>query len=508
MIMNGSNIWQVRSGDNKMQFHEVDAPQAETLSDQAPPLVLDLDGTLLRTDSLIEQALAYIRYNPLGILTLIAWVFSGRVALKERLAAAVDLDPSTLPLNEDVVAYAEQESAKGRKVVLATAAHQQTAHLFKDQFPFISEILATSSSGNLKGKAKGETLAKRFPQGFDYAGDSPADVAVWKHAQNAITVGASSSTVRKAKKVSNVVQEFPRPKVLKAFIKCLRPHQWAKNILVAVPAVLSGRITDPSTILPLVMTFFALSLTASATYVFNDIWDLQDDRQHWTKKRRPFASGTLSLPVGVAGAFVCFAAGLTLALLAGPEVLQWVLIYVVVTLTYSLWLKRKVILDALALGSLFTLRLVAGMVTVAAVPSPWLFVFSMFIFTSLAFAKRHTEIARVIDKGGFWINGRGYRASDLPLVLAAGVASSIAAVLVMTLYIIEDAHKQIFIKNGDWLWFLPPLVFLIASRIWIFCQRGELDDDPVFFAVKDRVCMAYAGLTAVCFGLAWFGVPL
>ncbi|ABI76854.1 prenyltransferase, UbiA family [Hyphomonas neptunium ATCC 15444] len=472
------------------------------------PLVLDLDGTLIRTDSLQEQALAFVRRNPFAIFKLIGWVLAGRVALKEQLANAVQLDPEHLPVNEAVVALAQREAATGRKVVLATAAHAETAKAFLQRFPFISEMLATDGKTNLKGKAKAEALAQRFPEGFDYAGDSSADVEVWKRARNAITVGASSGTVRKAKKVSNVIEVIPRTPVLKAFIKCLRPHQWAKNALVVVPAILSGLIIDPANLLPLALAFFALSLTASATYVFNDIWDLQDDRQHWSKRRRPFASGTLSLPAGIAGALVCFIAGLILALLAGPAVLQWVLIYVVVTLTYSLWLKRKVIHDALTLASLFTLRLVVGMVAVAAEPSPWLFVFAMFFFTSLAFAKRHTEIARVIEKGGFWVNGRGYRASDLPLVLAAGISSSVAAVIIMVLYIIEDAHQQSFIKNGDWLWALPPLIFLISSRIWVICQRGELDDDPVVFVVKDKICLAYAAMTGISFFLAWFGVPL
>lgn len=472
------------------------------------PLVLDLDGTLIRTDSLIEQAVAFVRRKPLSVFKLFGWVVAGRVTLKERLAEAVPLDPALLPINEEVVALAEQEAAKGRKVVLATASHADTAKLFLTRFPFLTEILATEAGVNLKGKTKAEALVKRFPEGFDYAGDSSADVEVWKRARNGITVGASASTVSKAKKATNILQVIPRPRVLKAFIKCLRPHQWAKNVLVVVPAILSGRIIDPTTILPLALAFFALSLTASATYVFNDIWDLQDDRQHWSKRKRPFASGTLPLPVGIAGALVCFAAGLALAFMAGFAVLQWVLVYVAVTLTYSLWLKRKVIHDAFTLASLFTLRLVVGMVAVAAVPSPWLFVFAMFFFTSLAFAKRHTEIARVIEKGGDWVNGRGYRASDLPLVLASGIASSIAAVVIMVLYIIEDAHKQSFIKNGDWLWALPPLIFLISSRIWVVCQRGDLDDDPVVFVVKDRVCLTYAATAGVCFFLAWFGVPL
>lgn len=474
----------------------------------AIPLVLDLDGTLVRTDTLQEQAVALVRHNPFAIFKLIAWVLAGRIILKERLAAAVTLDPELLPVNEELIAFAEQEAAKGRKVVLATAAHAETAKPFLVRFPFISDVFATTGRVNLKGRAKADALKQQFPQGFDYAGDSSADLAVWKHARNGITVGASPATVRKARKATNIVQEFSRPAALKAFIKCLRPHQWAKNVLVVVPAILSGRIVDPSTILPLVLAFLALSLTASATYVFNDLWDLNDDRQHWSKRKRPFASGTLSLPAGIIGAFVCLAAGIALAFAAGFEVLQWVLLYVVITLTYSFWLKRKVIHDALTLASLFTLRLVVGMVAVAAEPSPWLFVFAMFIFTSLAFAKRHTEIARVIEKGGFWIAGRGYRASDLPLVLAAGISCSIGAVVIMVLYIIEDAHQQTFIQNGNWLWGLPVLVFLITSRIWIVCQRGLLDDDPIVFAVKDRVCMVYSMLTAVCFAFAWFGVPL
>lgn len=488
----------------------LDTPIANEAAEKADtvPLVLDLDGTLIRTDSLIEQGFALLRRNPFAIFQLFGWLLAGRVMLKQKLANAVSLDPEFIPVNDDLVAFAEAQSARGRTIVLATAAHISTAQVFQKRFAFISDVIATEGQVNLKGKAKADALAARFPEGFDYAGDSRADLEVWKRARNAIVVGASRSTLSRARKSANVTEVFKRPGGFKALIKCLRPHQWAKNVLVVVPAVLSGRIIDPDAILPLVLAFFALSLTASATYVFNDIWDLQDDRAHWSKRRRPLASGTLSLPAGIIGALFCLAAGLSLALMAGLAVLQWVLVYVVVTMTYSLWLKRKVIHDAVTLAGLFTLRLVVGMVAVAAVPSPWLFVFAMFFFTSLAFAKRHTEIARVIERGGFWVNGRGYRASDLPLVLAAGISSSVAAVVIMVLYIIEDAHQQSFIKNGDWLWALPPMIFMISSKIWVTCQRGELDDDPVVFVVKDRVCLAYAGLAGICFFFAWFGVPL
>lgn len=472
------------------------------------PLVLDLDGTLIRTDSLIEQGVALLRRNPFAIFQLIGWLLAGRVMLKQKLAAAVQLDPELLPVNEELLAFAEAEAAGGRTIVLATAAHTNSAQAFRKRFTFISEVIATEGKINLKGKVKADALVKRFPDGFDYAGDSRPDIEVWKRARNAIVVGASGSTLRNARRNANVTQVFKRPGGFKAFIRSLRPHQWAKNILVVVPAILSGRIIDSDAILPLVLAFFALSLTASATYVFNDIWDLHDDRAHWSKRRRPLASGTLSLPAGILGALLCLAAGLALALMAGTAVLQWVLVYVVVTIAYSLWLKRKVIHDAVTLAGLFTLRLVVGMVAVAAVPSPWLFVFAMFFFTSLACAKRHTEIARVIERGGFWVNGRGYRASDLPLVLAAGISSSVAAVVIMVLYIIEDVHQQSFIKNGDWLWALPPIIFMISCRIWITCQRGELDDDPIVFVVKDRVCLAYTALAGICFFFAWFGVPL
>ncbi len=484
------------------------APAPAGLPADVVPLVIDLDGTLLRTDSLLEQAVSLVRKDPRSVFGLVLWFLRGRMYLKARLAEVAELDPETVPINEELAAYAATEAATGRHVVLATAAHQRTAAIFAARTPFISEMLASDDTTNLKGSVKARALKERSPDGFDYAGDSPADLPVWQTARRSILVAPSGATARRAKKIADIAFIIPRPKAGRAFIRCLRPHQWAKNVLVAVPAVLSGRILDTGTLLPLLLPFLALSFIASATYVFNDLWDLEDDRRHWSKRNRPLASGILPIPLAVAGAFAMLCAGLAIAWTAVAGVLKWVLVYLVVTLLHSLWLKRKVIHDALTLATLFTIRLVVGMTAVAAAPSPWLFVFAMFIFSSLAFAKRHTEIAKVIQRGGDRVNGRGYRAVDLPLVLAAGVACSVAAVLIMVLYILEDAYQQTFISNGVWLWGLPPLVFLITSRVWIVCQRGELDDDPVIFAVTDRQCMVYSAMLLVCFSLAWFGAPL
>ena len=291
-------------------------------------------------------------------------------------------------------------------------------------------------------------------------------------------------------------------------VKAMRLHQWLKNSLIFIPAVLSGKIFDVTVWPGLALTFLALGLVASATYIINDAWDIRDDRRHWSKRKRPLASGNLPILIGLAAVPVGLVAGFALALIVNLHVALVLGIYLVLTLAYSLRLKRLMIHDALVLASLFTIRLAIGTVAVQAVPSSWLFVFSMFFFLSLALAKRHTEIARVIQRGDTEINGRGYRPEDLPLVLSAGISAGIAAVVIMVLYISEDAFRRSFSGDVEWLWGFPPLIFILVTRIWSVCQRGELDDDPVVFAVKDTQCRLVLVFAGICFLFAWFGMPL
>jgi 4-hydroxybenzoate polyprenyltransferase len=479
-----------------------------TQLEEGVPLVLDLDHTLLRTDTLYESFLAFLKMNPLNIFRVIGWVFGGRAALKQRLSEVANLSVGDLPFNESVVALAMDAAAERRRVVIATAADRAIAEKVADFLELPVDVFASNGVRNLKGQAKAEALTREFPQGFDYAGDSRADLAVWKVARKAILVGASARTTKRAKALGNVALELPRSSVTKAFLKAMRPHQWMKNILIFVPAVLSGQIFDPTIWLDLLLTFFAVGFVASATYIVNDSWDIRDDRRHWSKRKRPLASGDLPIAVGLTAAPVGLIVGFSLAAVVNLEVALVLGVYLVLTLAYSLGLKRLMIHDALVLASLFTIRLAIGTSAAQAVPSSWLFVFSMFFFLSLALAKRHTEIARVIQRGDTAINGRGYRPEDLPLVLSAGIAAGIGAVVIMVLYITEDAFRLSFSGDVEWLWGFPPLIFVLVSRIWSVCQRGELDDDPVVFAVKDIQCRGVLAVASICFSVAWFGFPI
>jgi 4-hydroxybenzoate polyprenyltransferase len=478
-------------------------PRAATAS--AIPLVLDLDGTVVRGNLLVETALAFVRKHPLQIFMLLVWLFRGRAALKQQLAMRAEVDVEVLPLNHDMIAYAAEQAGKGRQIFIATAADRAIADKVAQRIPFVSGVIASNGQVNLKGAAKAQALRERFPAGFDYAGDARADFSVWKAAHSAVVVEASAAVVTKASRIADVTRVFPRQPLWKSLIRSLRPHQWAKNALVFVPLVLSGKLSDPAALAATGIAFMAMNIVASATYLINDLVDLSDDRRHWSKRERPLASGRLPLMAGLAMVPLGLAGGFGLAALSGGTVVAGLLLYVACTLAYSLGIKRLPILDGFMLAWLFTVRLGVGILASGAAPSPWLLVFSMFLFASLSFAKRHTEVATVLERGGTDVRGRGYRTVDLPLILAIGVATGMCAVLILVLYIIDDAFRQSFYGNAAWLWGFPAVLFLFISRVWLVCQRGQMDDDPVAFAVKDRPSLALAGILTLCFAAAWVG---
>jgi len=479
----------------------MDAPRPLT----AVPLVLDLDGTVVRSNLLIETALVFARRHPLRAFMLLIWLLQGRAVLKQKLAAAALLETDTLPLNQQLLAHAQAQAALGREVFIATAADRFVAEKVAERIPFAAGVIASDGRLNLKGAAKAQALSSRFPDGFEYAGDARADLAVWQVATSAIVVEASPSVAKAAAMVTSVTHVFPRPSRLKPLLKSLRPHQWAKNALVFVPLILSARLTQFEPFIATFIAFVAMNLVASATYIVNDLFDLPDDRRHWSKSRRPLASGDLPLATGGGVALIGLLLGFGLALMAGPATAAGILAYAVITLAYSFGLKRKPIIDAFTLAALFTLRLGIGIAASGAPPSPWLLVFSMFLFASLSFAKRHTEVAGVIKRGGTDIRGRGYQVVDLPLILALGVATGMCAVLIMVLYIIDDAFRQSFYGNILWLWGFPIILFLFISRVWLMCQREQMHDDPVAFAVRDRPSLALGLGLMICFLAAWIG---
>lgn len=470
--------------------------------DSSPwPLVVDLDGTLIKTDSLDETLLDALRADPLSLWRVPFRLAAGRAALKSFLAGKSALEVETWPVREDFLAYVQAQAAQGRRIVLATAADRMVAEAVRRRFPFIDEIVASGPDGNLKGEAKAKALTERFPGGFLYAGNAAADLPVWRAAAGRVVVDASGGVARRA---GEALADFPRAPFTPTMLRrTLRLHQWAKNLLVFVPLVLGGKAGDAHAWFEALIGFAALGCAASATYVLNDLLDLPHDRRHWAKRTRPLANGDLSIRAGFLFVAAGLIAGFALAAYAGAaDVLG---IYVAATLAYSLAWKRVPVLDVFVLASLFTLRLGFGIALADVRLSPWLLVFSMFVFLSLSIAKRHTEILRLAERGLDVMPGRGYGAQDAPLTLGIGLAAMMGAVLIMILYLIEDAFPRGFYAAPGWLWAMPAILFLFLGRVWLFSQRGLLHDDPVAFALKDKVSLCLGLLMAAGLVAAFFG---
>ncbi len=469
-------------------------------------VVLDLDNTLISTNVLHELALVYLKRNPLRLFRLAAWLLKGRAFLKARLSETVTIDVDLLPANPSVVAYAEAEKRRGARIILATATDSLIARRIARRFAFIDEVIGTENGVNLKGAEKARRLAELFPDGFTYVGDSNPDLRVWAVAKSAVVVSSSARLARRADKVSHVDYRFAIADAGRAMLRVMRPHQWAKNALVFAPLILAGMAGDVGAWLQAMLAFLAVSLLASGTYVLNDLFDLQEDREHWSKRNRPIASGALPIAHAVVLCGVLLLAAFALSILAGTAVLSLVAVYAVLTVSYSLSLKRQPITDAFVLAALFTLRLGVGIAAVGASVSPWLLVMSMFLFGSLSLAKRYTELTRMGEHDRTEASGRGYIASDAELVLALGMASGLGAIIIMVLYLINDAFSEAFYLEPLWLWSFPAVLFLWIGRIWLISHRGELNDDPVAFAVRDRASLIMGGFMALGFVAAMTGL--
>lgn len=473
-----------------------------------PPLLVDLDRSLIRTDLLLETVLVYLSTNPLRLFTLIGWIMQGRAHTKRQLAQAAGLDLLLIPVNEHVEEFAREAKQSGRDVYLATASDEILANRIAGRFEFLDGVIASDGNNNLKGARKAEEARRRFPDGFDYVGDSSSDLHVWQHARRAIVVAPSTSLLRSVHMLGKPTEVVGRSRTWRALAKASRLHQWAKNTLVFIPAILSAQIADPATALACLFAFIALGLVASGTYLINDMWDLSSDRRHAIKRKRPLASGSLPITTALVAAPIMIGSGLAIAAFVNLGAFTALFAYLAITLAYSMHFKRTPVLDTVVLAGLFTLRLVLGIAAAGVVASPWLLVFSMFLFTSLSLAKRSSEIQRVAASGRVAVAGRGYLVADKPFVLALGMATATASIMIMVLYLIFDAFARDFYGNPHWLWVFPVVLFLWSARVWLVAQRGQLNEDPVAFALKDRQSLAMGAIIATAFIFAWVGVPL
>ncbi len=473
----------------------------------SPPLIVDLDGTLLRTDLLLETLLVLARERPLALILALGELRRGKAAFKAHLRIHSAPDIPSLPLNGALLARLRTERASGRTLVLATASDRHLAGIFADHLGLFDDVLASNGQKNLKGSVKAAELVARYGKGgFDYAGDSRADLPVWAAARQAIVVG-NRPLAKAAASVTEVDQRITPPPKLTALLKAIRPHQWVKNLLLFLPLIAAHQLSDSAALLASNLAFLVFSLTASSVYLLNDLLDLPSDRAHPRKRQRPFAAGTLSLASGLLLSPLLLLAAVGLSLLFLPTVFSLILLgYYLLTTAYSFGLKRKPVVDVLLLAALYTVRVIAGAAAVAIVPSFWLLAFSMFIFLSLALAKRYNELDSLRRRGELTAVGRGWHVDDLPLVQSLGTGAGLISVLVMALYINSPQAQQLYMLS-EILWLVFPLLLYWITRLWFKTHRGEMHDDPVVFAIRDRVSLLTGALTAAIVLIAATGLP-
>ena len=455
-------------------------------TNRSQPLCIDCDGTLIRTDLLHESVLLLVKASPLSLLKLPFWLMKGKAHLKQQIAQRVSLNAQSLPYEPEVLELIKHARTQGRNVVLATASPRGQAEAIATHLALFDRVEATDANTNLAGHNKAAHLEKLFGRGgFDYAGNSRADLPVWAASAGAIVV-SSSQSLRKAAAASVAVLQVvkPLPQSLKVYAKAIRVHQWLKNLLVFVP-VLAAHQISPGPIKAALLAFVSFSLCASAVYVINDLLDLSSDRLHARKRNRPFASGALPISQGLVMAPALL---LTSALIATQLPLAFaatLLAYFVVTCLYSFWLKNQVIVDVLMLASLYTSRIIAGSAATLIVPSFWLLAFSMFMFLSLAIVKRYSEMLVAIQQNKTKAAGRGYLVSDMPVLVSLGASAGYMAILILALYVNSPDLNGLYPRRWA-LWLaLPPLLYWI-SRVWMKTHRGEMHDDPVVFAATDK----------------------
>jgi 4-hydroxybenzoate polyprenyltransferase/phosphoserine phosphatase len=457
--------------------------------ENAVPLCIDLDGTLTPVDTLHESLLNLVRRSPVLLLRLPLLLSKGKAAFKQAVAEGSSVEVAALPLRADLVEWMREQRASGRRVILVTASDRRLAQAVADTTGLFDEVMASDGSVNLVGERKRAALVARFGEkGFDYAGNETRDLAIWRSAREAIVVG-NATLAAAAAELTRVGRVFPVGALpLRLWVKAARLHQWAKNALIFMPALLAHSIFKSDVIVSSALAFVAFGLCASSVYVVNDLLDLDSDRRHPRKRKRPFASGALSARSGIVFALVLLAAAVAIALATGWQFCLVLAGYYALTWAYSVRLKRAAIVDVMTLAGLYTIRIIAGAAATGIAASFWLLALSIFAFMSLGVVKRYTELYDADKAGTVGGHGRGYSAADLPLLLSLGTAAGFSAVVVMALYI-NSTDSQVLYAHKRALWLVCPLMLYWISRVWLLTSRGQMPDDPVVFALRDRISL-------------------
>ena len=455
-------------------------------SDNDYPLVIDLDGTLINTDLLYEGFILLLRKNLFYIFPCFLWLLKGKVYLKNKILGIVQIPSALLPYNETLLEFLNKEHTNGRKLVLATASPIANAIEIATVHPIFSEVYGTTETVNLKGKAKLKELVSRFGEkGFDYIGNSQSDLVIFASSRYSYLVNPSALLESRTKKISDLKYTWNIKKTsLKEYIKAIRAYQWIKNTLIFVPLITSHSISSTKLLTLAIGAFAAFSMIASAGYLINDLLDLNSDRAHPRKRFRPMASGKMSILSGIILAFILLTGGILLASKLSFSFLIVVVFYFIASFTYSMFFKKIVLYDVFILALLYSTRVFAGGIVTDVPLSFWLIAFSTFIFLSLAFVKRYSELAQVTGETGLKSRGREYFSEDIHLLQIMGIASGFMSVIVFSLYINSPEVIELYSKPKI-LWAISLLFLFWISRIWLITSRGKMTDDPIVFALKD-----------------------
>ena len=482
------------------------------------PLCVDLDGTLVKSDTLVDSVLVLARQQPGMLLRIPGWIMQGKARFKQHVTAAVTIDVTALPYNKPLLEFLFHQHEKGRKLYLATAADTVLAERVAAYQGIFAGVLASDGANNLAGGNKLAAFRERFGDEFSYIGNAKPDLSILTGCREPMVANpdAALMTGLRAAKVTpaHIFRDQISP--VKAWLKAIRLHQWAKNTLIFVPLLLAHVWNEAHPAAPFVgalIAFLSFGLCASATYIVNDLLDLEADRRHHSKRRRPFAAGDLSAISGVLVVAAFLLVSLLLALLvpwtmarAGDPLEEplgmvgWLAIYAVTTTAYSFKLKRLVLVDVIVLSLLYTIRIFTGSAASGVPVSNWLGGFSVFFFLSLAFVKRFAELESLKMRDQAPTNGRGYLLADLEQLRSFGTAAGYASAVVLMFYI-SQLDMKLYHHPGR-LWLLLPVLLMWVSQLWLLASRGELNEDPVVYAITDKGSLLMGVLVLLVVALA------
>lgn len=473
-------------------------------------LCVDLDGTFIKTDMLYETFFYTFFRNPFIIILSFIWLLSGgKVKLKEQLANRYFFTAKNIPINESVREIVINKKRLGYKIFLVSASYNTIVSEFFKAYSDLFDGFYATEDFNLSSKRKALFLNGKFGKGnYEYIGNSKDDIAVWNNCSYAYCVTQNTSIINEIevnkKQLVSGKQKKSFIERIKIVIKQLRCHQWAKNALIAVPVLSCAQILPIHHYLMIASGIFAFSLIASSVYIINDIIDLDNDRAHQTKCKRPIASCKLSLIQAVLLLTCTLSIGLVLSSIVSSKYLLLCLIYLVFNLLYSVKLKSVLILDCIILSIMYTYRILIGSVIADLSLSIWLLTFSFFIFLSLAFVKRYIELYKLSNTQNLKAKGRRYEVKDLQILQVMSVAAGFTATLILNLYF-NDTDIKVHFKNIYLAYTCLPILVYWLCRIYIKASRGSVSDDPVYFALKDRISQFVAFLFCSFF---WAGIYL